>query len=254
MPAVPVNNTEIQIEEVKPDFSVNAGTMSRMAGGVNFAIKKQLIKLQEYTAAGTYSWTPPFVGVYMVECCGGGGGGGGSVNSSTVGHGGQGVLKQTHFVNVTSLTPISITVGAGGTGGDTSGGAGSIGGRGGHTTFGGVDLSRGGYGGHFGGNDSKANWPTSGYTLGAKYNATTNWQQSSGDSEAYSGGANVAGSSPHFGGGGGASSYGDGADANQSPAATSYGAGGGGGVSVSGGIVGQAGMHGYLAIYAVYAL
>lgn len=108
---------------------------------------------QVFLTSGTF--TPPAgvtaVAVYMSG--GGGGGGGGGVQSinfagGSGGGGGGGHVISTS-VSVTPLTPISITIGAGGSsgaGGSISGGSGATGGTGG-TTFFGSTFAGGGIGG-----------------------------------------------------------------------------------------------------------
>jgi hypothetical protein len=77
-----------------------------------------------FTTPGTYNWTVPS-GVYEISavCVGGGGGGGGTTNlfsDLTRGGGGGGALSYSNFIPVTPGETLSITVGLGGNGGNSS--------------------------------------------------------------------------------------------------------------------------------------
>ena len=77
-----------------------------------------------YEFYGASTWTPPTNGTMNMLIVGGGGGGGGGPATSRCGAGGAGGLLYLANQIVTAGTPISVTVGAGGSGG-VSGGGGS---------------------------------------------------------------------------------------------------------------------------------
>jgi hypothetical protein len=226
MAAVTPANVEIQVEEVKPDFSVNAGTFSRIAGAVNYAQKKQFSKIIDYTIPGVYSFTcPTNITEILIEAIGGGGGGYAGVGSG----GGGSVLTQT-FYPVIPGNNYSLTVGAGG-------GASA---QGGSTIFDGVTLSQGGPGGVV---DTLSQMPLAGGTvgrspfLGGLPIAADHYRNSLPTSTAKFG---PGGNSGGFGGGG-ASLMGSGGSATGGTGST-----GAGGAAPSG-----SGGPGYLAIYAI---
>lgn len=106
----------------------------------------------EYTANGSYTFTPKITGKYTVEIAGAGGGGGGGYHLSHGGHyyggsGGSGGLK-TITTELTKDTPVQIVVGKGGTGGKNGyyNSNNTAGANGGNSSFG-ADTVQGGGGG-----------------------------------------------------------------------------------------------------------
>ena len=98
-----------------------------------------------FTSSGTF--IPQRIGIHRLRMCGGGGGGGGvKIGDTTGGCGGGGGggsgQEADAYINITSLAPIPITIGAGG-----SGGANTTGSNGGNTSFGSYATVAGGYGG-----------------------------------------------------------------------------------------------------------
>lgn len=179
------------------------------------------------TTSGT--WTKPTLvnasSTVFVECWGGGGGGGGSTGGGThrAGGGGGGAYLSRLFKASDLTSTVSITIGAGGTGG-AAGGA-NNGTAGGNTTFGSYLTAYGGGGGGYGnGAGNEGSGGGGGGALGA---GTTG---NSGVAERIGGGpgAITTGSQEGFAGGFG-SAY-NGATVGDS----AYG-GGGGGHAVAGG-------------------
>lgn len=119
----------------------------------------------ETFTSGTASWTVPAgVTSITVECWGGGGGGGAATSNASAnvgnqfvaaGGGGKGGMYTNTTFNVTSGTVYSVTVGAGGTAGNTS--AGGAGGKS-AVTLASVDQAwaSGGNGGGYGNNSAGA--------------------------------------------------------------------------------------------------
>jgi len=108
---------------------------------------------------GVTAWqVPPFVKKAWVTVIGAGGGGGFSAAASGLGSagGGGGGLSQ-RLVDLTGVTSVSVTVGAGGAGAPVAGNTGSTGGT---SSFGAYLSATGGLGG--GGNNSNGNAPGSG--------------------------------------------------------------------------------------------
>lgn len=99
--------------------------------------------ITEYTSSGTFIWSKPGgIAFAQVICVGGGGGGGGGARaaaSSTRGSGagGQAGAIALRWFSSASLTTSSytITVGGGGTAGNSGSGNGTAGGNGGTTSF-----------------------------------------------------------------------------------------------------------------------
>ena len=107
----------------------------------------------EYTANGSYTFTPKITGRYTVEIAGAGGGGGGGYHLSHGGHyyggsGGSGGLK-TINTELTKDTPVQIVVGKGGTGGKNGyyNSNNTAGANGGNSSFGAETVQGGGGGG-----------------------------------------------------------------------------------------------------------
>lgn len=126
--------------------------------------------LQNYKAAGVFTWTVPAgVKKAWVTVIGGGGGGGCSVVANNLGSGGGGAggLSQ-RLVDLSGITSVSVTVGAGGAGATT---AGNAGGSGGTSSFGAYLSATGGAGG--GGNSTVGNAPgTGGRGSGGDHNTS----------------------------------------------------------------------------------
>jgi hypothetical protein len=100
-----------------------------------------------FTAAGTSFTVPGGVSSITVKIVGGGGGGGASVSSGDThcaANGGSGGYVNGQVIAVTAGQVITVTVGAGGTGGTSA--AGYTGGTGGTSSVG-VVTATGGYGG-----------------------------------------------------------------------------------------------------------
>ncbi len=98
--------------------------------------------IQSITSVGTTSFTPPATGVAEVLVVAGGGGGGFGRGG---GGGGGGVIYNSSY-SVTAGSPISVTVGAGGTGGTTNV-SNSATGNGQNSVFGTITATGGGLGG-----------------------------------------------------------------------------------------------------------
>jgi hypothetical protein len=98
-----------------------------------------LNNLQAFTSSGSYT---PATGVtrVFVEVWGGGGGGGGVVANNRVSSSGGGGGYTCGFVDVTASVPITVTVGAGGTGGANTGANGTDGGT---SSFGSLSATGG---------------------------------------------------------------------------------------------------------------
>lgn len=80
-------------------------------------------QLQSYTTAGTYTWTPPSnLSYIVVQVCGGGAAGGGAGYSNNYGYysggsgGGAGGYAESVIAASQLSAPVTVTVGAGGTG------------------------------------------------------------------------------------------------------------------------------------------
>lgn len=107
-----------------------------------------LQSIQTFTSSGTYT-KPAGINKIKVYITGGGGGGGSS-NAAAYhsGGGGAGGGTAIELLDATSITTVSVTIGAGGTAGASGG---STGGNGGTSSFGSYCSATGGTGGHFGG-------------------------------------------------------------------------------------------------------
>ncbi|WP_082190590.1 hypothetical protein [Bradyrhizobium pachyrhizi] len=106
------------------------------------------VKVQKFTASGTY--TPSAGMIYcVIECMGGGGAGGGSASNSSFlvsgGGGGAGSYARKIATAADIGASKTVTIGAGGTGA-----TGNTGGNGGDTSVGSLCIGKGGTGGNFG--------------------------------------------------------------------------------------------------------
>ncbi len=100
---------------------------------------------ESFTSSGT--WTKP-TGVTKVKVLlvgAGGAGGGGGANSKMAGGGGGGGIVKYEYVDVSAVSTVTVTIGAGGTGGTTYPAA-----DGGDTTFGALLTAKGGKGAYQG--------------------------------------------------------------------------------------------------------
>jgi hypothetical protein len=174
-----------------------------------------LLRQTVFTASGTWTKGAGTSKILVQGVGGGGGGGGGAYFSSGAGAGGY----ASKFVNVTSISTVSVTIGSGG-----AGGSGADGTSGGTTSFGSHFTCNGGNGGQF-----ISVYPTVKGGLGGS--------ASGGDVNISGGcgGSGVKGASPNFtystGGIGASSFYGGGGAAAQygGVAENGYAAGSGGG-------------------------
>lgn len=107
------------------------------------------VRVQKFTTAGAFTYTPdPHMVACIIECYGGGGAGGGVASSATYvlcsAGGGAGAYSRTYATAATIGVSQSGTVGAGG----TAGAAGNVpGNAGGDTSLGSLCLAKGGGGG-----------------------------------------------------------------------------------------------------------
>jgi hypothetical protein len=199
--------------------ATNWYTASPLASG-------NLVSVQAFTSSGT--WTRPAGTTRVkVEVRGGGGGGGGVSNASgnlAAGGGGQGGFT-TELIDVTGTASETVTVGAGGTAGDT---AGNNGGAGGTSSFGAFCSATGGAGG----GGAQTTSPVTGGSAGAGSGGDAN---RTGQAGGASTGGNVDKATGFGGGEGGGASRG-------SSAAGANGANGGGGSGAfDGGTTGRLG-------------
>ena len=111
------------------DTDLTASSLRVKKNGTTYAVKKTgfVAGSQNYTTAGTYTFTAPFTHSYTVEVAGGGGGGGGNATahhfdfkySDYTGYGGVGGTgkKTTATLNLVKGHTYSVVVGGGGSGG-----------------------------------------------------------------------------------------------------------------------------------------
>ena len=129
---------------------IGMASFASKAKNLSFGTPVRSASPQSYTTAGTFSYTIPTSGYYMIESIGGGGGGGNQYNGWVAGGGGGGGGFACGIRWFDSGSILNITVGAGGAGGasispdvhrdGTAGGASFV-------TLGGVELVRGNGGG-----------------------------------------------------------------------------------------------------------
>jgi hypothetical protein len=189
--------------------------------------------------AGTYT-TPANITAILVECVGGGGGGGGAAGAlitgaAAGGSGGSGSYTRKYVA--APLSSYGVNIGAAGTGGATTGTAGTVGGS---TTFGSVVSCNGGSAGAGGASSTISGSITLGGGGGA---ASSTGDLNSGGSAGGNGitlagtaSASAPGGSSYFGGGAAGVVTSDG------NSASNYGAGGSGGAAQ--GTTGHAGGNG----------
>ncbi|WP_353506403.1 glycine-rich domain-containing protein [Pseudomonas sp. Marseille-Q5299] len=124
---------------------------------------------QTYKTAGVFTWTVPAgVKKAWVTVIGGGGGGGFSPSAGIGSAGGGGGGMSQRLVDLSGVTSVAVTVGAGGAGATESG---SQGGTGGTSSFGAYLSATGGVGGA--GNSGTANaGGTGGLGFGGDFNTT----------------------------------------------------------------------------------
>jgi len=241
------------------DSTVTEGLKWAAAGGISSA------NIQEFTSAGTSTWTKP-AGAKMVYVLvfGGGGGGGagrrrGTANVATAGCGGGaggGPGGRTDLFIAASLLGATetVTVGGGGTGGaartidDTSGQSGF---NGNNSSFGSWVVARSGDGGT-GGGTSTSSGGAGGGNLNVNATGSTSYGNSGGNGNTTNGTAGSrAGYGAGGGGGGGGNNAGNtsqnsgsagglGGSINSSSTATTGGGGAGGFAGGAGGAGGAA--------------
>lgn len=181
-----------------------------------------------FTTTGVHTWTVPD-GVTSISavCIGGGGGGAGGDGTLDMGGGGGG-LSYRNSIAVTPGQVLTITVGAGGSGGSSA--AGGSGGDSSIAKSGATVLHAGGGGAGTGlSSGTLNNGGSGGSTLGY-------------DGGGDGGGAGTASGIAVGGGGGGAGGYsGDGGDGGTIASGAGAGSGGGGGGGVYGSVAGGGG-------------
>jgi hypothetical protein len=255
----------------------SAVTATNVGGAVTLTVtgggSGATLQGQEFTASGTF--TPPAnVTSLWVTMIGAGGGGATNIlAASGGGGGGAGELIANHPVICVAGSPITVTIGAKGTGGVAAAGSAQPGTDGGNSSFGSVIIANGGKGaavgtngasgGGFGGKTgvagigglgvAEATTYFGGSSSGGGGTTTTTAGFPGGGAGGYTGGAGGATASTQAGGGGGASTVygvggagGAGGSIGVDAAVTSYGAGGGGGGGhVTTTVGGGAGCAGY---------
>ena len=145
----------------------NTPIWATASGGISTA------NIQEFTTAGTSTWTKPAGAKLVYIVCQGGGGGGGSgykqlaspVNAAISGGGGGGTGGWSELLIPAALlgSTETVTTGAGGTGGasQTVAGSGNAGTTGGDSSFGSWCVARGGVGNVGGGTGTSGGGSTS---------------------------------------------------------------------------------------------
>lgn len=181
-----------------------AGTIESTSGGVKFpdgttqataALGGGLYNVTAFASSGT--WTKP-AGVTRIKVTvtGGGGGGGGDGGSCTPGGGGAGGTA-IRFLDVTAISSVSVTVGAGGTG-NTGHGAGTAGGN---SSFGAYGTGYGGGAGNSANTAGTGGSSTAG-TVGIPGGNGGVGSCSGSHSKVVDGGSSIWGSAPAYGAGG----------------------------------------------------
>lgn len=210
------------------------GTEFRRVSGAAGAVKT--VSQQVFTASGTYT---PSAGMLfcIVEVRGGGGGGGGAAgfHGGAAGGGGQGGYARERFSAATIGSSQTVTIGAGGTAGNTSP---TNGGTGGTTSLGSLISATGGAGGIAGGSGSTLKLGGAGGSgSGGDINLT---------GQAGFNSVSTAADANSSGGNGGGEGGGRGGSASAGTAGSN--GGGGGGASGNVGVAGGAGGAGYMII------
>jgi hypothetical protein len=207
----------------------NGGTGAATAAAARGNLAIPFSNLTVFTSTGTFTPDANTSRVYVKVFGGGGGGGGGG--AAIPGAGGAAGGYSEGFVTVTPSVGVTVTVGAGGAGGVTTGN----GAAGSASSFaGGSTLTANG--GAAGTNSGGAS--SGGTATGGTFNVAGQDGQSSTGSLGGAGGGN-------FGGGGGGVS---GGTTGTAPTAPVYGNGGGGG-GASAGNAGGAGSNGLVLVY-----
>lgn len=138
------------------DFAVSDSNYAALKAVLVNGFLDQGKSIQEYTTAGTFTFTAPKTGKYKVTVIGGGGGGGGAKNSATIyaaGGGGGGGGHAIKYVNLTAGQNVTVTVGSGG-----NGGIGAVAGSNGSaSSFGAYCSATGGGGGNYGDGSTATN-------------------------------------------------------------------------------------------------
>jgi hypothetical protein len=174
-----------------------------------------LLRQTVFTASGTWTKGAGTTKILAQGVGGGGGGGGGAYFSSGGGAGGY----ASKFVNVTSISTVSVTIGSGGAGGSSANGT-----SGGTTSFGSHFTCNGGMGGQYNNAYTSSKGGLGGSASGGDVNISGGCGGSGvkGISGSYNYSTGGIGASSFYGGGGAAAQY-DGVAEN------GYAAGSGGG-------------------------
>lgn len=140
-PANPVTGPGSSVSTDVATFNGTSGVVIQDSG-VLVASLVRTVKIQTFTAGGTYT---PSAGILYatIECWGGGGAGGGVPSTSLPagGGGGSGAYSRKTVTAATIGASKAVTIGAGGTGGAGTGGTG------GDTSVGSLCIAKGGFGG-----------------------------------------------------------------------------------------------------------
>ncbi len=225
------------------------------------------VKIQVFTASGTYT---PATGMdYAVVYCTGSGGGGGGADTDGAGFilgaaagGGAGGTAIERYTAATIGASQTVTIGTAGAAGSTTGGNG---GTGGDTTFGALMTATGGAGGAGSGTSAVDAQDTRGGAGGVPTGGDINITGGNGDDGVGLGiNDNNANNMFAIGGGGGASFWGGGGESNTEAqssdtadltsagnAGVAYGSGGSGAVDLTSttGVAGGAGKAGICVVY-----
>lgn len=126
MSNIPSNNEKIQVESVLTREAVSESLLYGMGAAINYCLDKGFaVQTIEFTTPGTHFWTVPTGSVLqLVEGIGGGGSGSGVATIAGgppsylpityPGNGGCSSSRVLKIYNFTSLSTVSIVVGAGG--------------------------------------------------------------------------------------------------------------------------------------------
>ena len=233
---IPADNT---ISTTK--IQSNAITTAKLASSLDFssitvsglALGGGLRSIQTFTSNGT--WTKPSgVNLIKVYVTGGGGGGGAGGGTADFGAGGGAGGTAIEIIDVTSVSSVSVTVGAGGSngGGQTT----TNGSAGGSSSFGSYCSATGG-GGGINGNAGPVYGGAGGTATGGNINLTggrgVNGFDNSDMTTTWASGIAQGGGS--FWGGGGHGNYGGSSQPTNAQDAQVPGAGGGGAFYISAG-------------------